>query len=476
MGKVYTIIFLILLSHLALGQIVLSEAFPSLSFNRPVDLQHPPDSSNRIFIVSQQGIIYSFNNDSAVSSAHSFLDIRDSVSRVDNELGLLGMAFHPDYQNNGFFYVSYNKKFDLRSIIARYTVSEENPDSAVINSQQILLNIEQPATNHNGGQIGFGPDGYLYIALGDGGGGGDTYGNGQNLQTLLGSILRINVDDTSNYGNYAIPQDNPFAGNTDYNREEIYAYGFRNPWRFSFDPVNGWLWVGDVGQRQWEEVNIVESGQNYGWNIMEGRHCYNAVSCDDTGLSYPVIEYSHALGLVITGGHVYRGEKVSALYGKYIYADFSSTRIWALEYDGINDPVNEELMISEKEISAFGIDQNYELYACAFDGKIYKFQSDPAVKIRTEKSGTRYTFSLNQNYPNPFNPITKINFQIPISSFVTLKIFDLSGHEISSLVNSYYAAGVNSINFDGSGLSSGIYFYQLQAGQFSQIKRMLLIK
>ncbi len=460
------------------SQIVIVEAFPDLTFSRPLDLQHPPDSSDRIFVVSQQGYIYSFPNDSTVSEVHTFLDISDSVSRAHNEEGLLGMTFHPQYQNNGYFYVYYSKINDQRSILARYTVSSENPDSAQLTSQLILMEIEQPARNHNGGQIAFGPDGYLYIALGDGGGSGDRYLNGQNLQSLLGSFLRINVDSTSSYGNYAIPADNPFAANTSDYREEIFAYGLRNPWRFSFDPVSGWLWTGDVGQGLWEEVDIIESGHNYGWNIMEGMHCYNSGSCNDSGLTYPIVEYSHAVGNSITGGHVYRGSRVPEIYGKYIYTDFATSRLWALQYDGINETQNEELIISSPRpnIAGFGVDQNYELYACAFDGKIYKFQSDPPVSIAENKAQKTYSFSLEQNFPNPFNPHTVINYRLRVKNQVILKVYDVKGIEIATLQNGWQAAGNYSISFDGSKFSSGIYFYTLAVGSALQVKRMLLLK
>lgn len=476
MKIIHIFTLLLTINSLVFSQGDLVEAFPNLSFNRPLDLLHPPDNTDRIFVVSQQGYIYSFDNDSTISVKHTFLDISDSVSRVHNEEGLLGMAFHPQYASNRQFYVYYSKKNDQKSILARYHVSNENPDSAILTSQLILMEIEQPARNHNGGQIAFGPDGYLYVALGDGGGSGDRYLNGQDLQTLLGSILRINVDSTSSYGNYAIPADNPFAGNSSNYREEIYAYGLRNPWRFSFDPASGWLWTGDVGQGQWEEVDIIESGQNYGWNIMEGMHCYNNTSCDDSGLSYPVVEYSHSLGNSITGGHVYRGSRVPALYGKYIYVDFGSSRVWALEYDGINDPQNEELMNSGLNIAGFGIDQNYELYACAFDGKIYKFQSDPPVTVKENKTVTPFTFSLDQNFPNPFNPFTIINYQLSAADQVILRVYDINGKELTTLQNGFQAAGNYSISFSGVTFNSGFYFYKLQVGNFSKVRRMLLIK
>ncbi len=220
----------------------LQNAFPKLSFDNPVDLQHAGDGTNRIFVVSQKGLIYVFKKASSVKSAKIFLDIRDKV-KYGNELGLLGLAFHPDYKNNGYIYVNYTASDPLRSVIARYTVSSKKRNSANKDSERILLQVNQPYSNHNGGQLAFGPDGYLYIALGDGGSGGDPHNNGQSKSSFLGKILRIDVNCTSASKNYCIPSENPFTGNTQGYKEEIYAYGLRNPWRFSFDPCY-WLAVG----------------------------------------------------------------------------------------------------------------------------------------------------------------------------------------------------------------------------------------
>ena len=325
-------------------------------------------------MVSQKGLIYVFKNTSSVKSAKIFLDIQDKV-KYGGELGLLGLAFHPDYKNNGYFYVNYTASDPLRSVIARYTVRPKNRNSADKNSERILLEVNQPYSNHNGGQIAFGTDGYLYIALGDGGSGGDPLNNGQKRSALLGKMLRIDVDCTSGNKNYCIPPENPFVGNTQGYKEEIYAYGLRNPWRFSFDPVTGWMWAGDVGQNSWEEIDIIEKGKNYGWRIMEGNHCYNPSSdCNTSGLTLPIWEYRHEDhgNCSITGGYVYRGTKFSELYGKYIYGDYCSGRIWALSYDGTNTATNTLLLKEDIEISSFGIDEDNELYICDLNGKVYK--------------------------------------------------------------------------------------------------------
>jgi len=349
-------------------------AFPNLTFTRPVDLTYPDDGTNRLFVVEQQGRIYSFENDSKASEKQLFLDIRERVDDRGNEEGLLGLAFHPGYKDNGYFFIDFTATNPDRTVIARYKVDPSNSNQALKSSEFIILEVEQPYSNHNGGQIIFGPDNYLYISLGDGGSAGDPHNNGQDPSTLLGSILRINIDKAENRLNYSIPKDNPFTGNTQGFREEIYAYGLRNPWRMSFDSETGLLWTGDVGQNKYEEIDIIRKGNNYGWNIMEGLHCYRADNCDSSGLTMPIWEYSHDLGQSITGGYVYRGDKFQELKGKYIYADYISGKIWALDYNQNDRPTNLILLESNLNWAAFGIDQNENLFICAFDGKIYGFK------------------------------------------------------------------------------------------------------
>ncbi|MHA2497031.1 MAG: PQQ-dependent sugar dehydrogenase [Candidatus Hodarchaeales archaeon] len=377
-------IFLIGLASLALvwsstssniaDELSLVIAFPNLSFDRPVDFQHANDGTNRVFVVEQAGKIHVFNNSAIVSSTTIFLDITNQVSRAGNEEGLLGLAFHPDYQLNGQFYVYYSAVTPRRSVVARYNVSSGEANIADPTSEVILLEIPQPYSNHNGGQVVFGPDGYLYIGLGDGGSGGDPLGHGQNRSTLLGSIIRVDVDNPANGMNYGIPPDNPFVGNQEAFREEIWAYGLRNPWRFSFD--NGQLWAADVGQNRIEEINIIEAGKNYGWNIKEGTQCYNPSSgCNSTGLVDPIWEYGHSVGRSITGGFVYRGSKLPDLQGSYIFGDWVSGLLWALSYNGSESLTVVELQETSLAIAAFGIDEENELYILAFDGHIYQLEA-----------------------------------------------------------------------------------------------------
>src|SRR5690554_4109737 len=357
------------------GQIILKEAFPQLSFTRPVDFQHSGDNSNLVFVVEQRGVISVFENDSTTENKMVFLDIEDQVEDEGNEEGLLGLAFHPDYDSNGYFYVNYTASNPDRTVISRFQVATTDENAADRASESVVLEFEQPYSNHNGGQLSFGPDGYLYIAVGDGGSGGDPQGHGQNLSTLLGTILRIDVDGSQDGNNYSIPTDNPFVDNTDGFRKEIYAYGLRNPWRFSFDAENGNLWTGDVGQNRYEEINIIEKGGNYGWNVMEASHCFRPENdCEIEGLKLPVWEYDRSQGdISITGGFVYRGPTMDKLKGLYIYADYVTGRIWTLDVNNGGTPTNEPLLRADFPVSSFGVDQDNELFVCGFDGKIYRF-------------------------------------------------------------------------------------------------------
>lgn len=360
------------------GKLEISVAYPNLSFTRPVDFQAPPDNTNNVFVVEQAGVVRVFENRSDVGEAAVFLDIRDRVRDAGNEEGLLGLAFHPDFAENGFFFVDYTAADPRRTVIARYQVDPSNPLRALKDSEEVILEVRQPYGNHNAGQIVFGPDRYLFITLGDGGSGGDPQENGEDPTTLLGSILRIDVDAAAGDRPYAIPSDNPFVNSSEGYREEIYAYGLRNPWRISFDPETGRLWAGDVGQNKYEEIDIIEKGRNYGWDVMEGFHCFEpSTGCDRESLTEPVVEYDHSQGNTVTGGFVYRGEDVPQLSGKYVYADYVSGRIWMLDAEQPESGAT-ELLDTNLNISSFGVDRRGELYLLAFDGKIYQFENVPA--------------------------------------------------------------------------------------------------
>ncbi len=563
----------------------LENAFLNLTFNRPVDLQHAGDGSNRIFVVEQAGRILVFPNDRNTPSSKVFLDITSRVKSAGNEEGLLGLAFHANFKSNGYFFVDYTRSTTIpgaasQTTISRFKVKDGNPDEADPNSETIILQITQPYTNHNGGQIVFGPDGYLYIAMGDGGSGGDPQNNSQNKSSHLGKILRINVDQSGGGKNYSIPSDNPFAGNTQGWKEEIWTYGMRNPWRFSYDKETNRWWCGDVGQNKFEEVDILERGKNYGWRIMEGKSCYNpSTGCDTTGLTFPIIDYGRSLGASITGGYIYRGLRVPELIGAYIYTDFVSGRIWALRYDGSTVTENSEILSSGMNISSFGVDQNNELYICAFNGKIWRFVATSSGKINlntnqldfgsvqinnsatrqieisnqgnapliistvsitgtaasdfsTDFSGikilqisekiilnveyrpknigsssaaiviqssdltnptmnvslsgnavstvvadqTPIAFALSQNYPNPVTNSTEINYVVGRRSYVEMRLLNSLGTIVSKLIADYFDEGKYSVRFDFSQLPVGLYFFKMDAEDFSGLMKMIVAR
>lgn len=310
--------------------------------------------------------------DAATRQATVFLDLSARVSTAGNEEGLLGLAFDADFQSNREFFVYYSAANPRRSMLSRFRVSAD-PDVADPASEQVVMEIPQPFANHNGGMLAFGPDGYLYVGLGDGGSGGDPSGNGQNLATLLGSILRIDVSGTKkNAGSsYAVPSDNPFVGRPEAEaRHEIWAFGLRNPWRFSFDLATGDLWAGDVGQNSWEEIDLILKGANYGWNVMEGGHCFRGDSCDQSGLVTPLAEYrTGQFGCAVTGGYVYRGNEYPSLRGVYLYADYCSGLIWGLRFRNGKVVAGPKLVAETgRLIPSFAEDRDGELYVTSFGG------------------------------------------------------------------------------------------------------------
>lgn len=368
--RTYTFLLSCIFAHAAWSQpqVTLEHAFTNLDFRRPVDLQHVGED---LFVVEQPGIIWTFKNRQDVTDRHQFLNIQNRVRSVGNEEGLLGLAFHPDFDTNGQFFVYYSASNPRRTVVSRFNTISNNPGQADADSEIIILEVNQPASNHNGGQIVFGPEGYLYIALGDGGGAGDRYGHGQNTESLLGTISRIDVSTIP----YSIPSDNPFAGSTT-NRPEIFAWGLRNPWRFSFDPINtGVIYAADVGQNAMEEVNIIEKGGNYGWPIMEGTQCYRPrTNCNQNGLILPIFEYDHSNGPAsVTGGYVYQGPGVPDLTGWYVLGDYVDGRFWGLLYDG--EKLVESTLLLDTFLSpfSFGIDHQGEVYMLASNGHIYRF-------------------------------------------------------------------------------------------------------
>ena len=364
--------------------IALQQVFVNLpAFTQPLAMMQAPMDSTRWFVLERAGRVRVFDNDPAVSVASDFIDISVIVDSGPGEAGLLGMAFHPNFQMNGEVFLSYTRP-GLVSHISRFT-SADGGLTLDPTTEVPLLTVNQDSGNHNGGNIAFSPlDGFLYIGLGDGGGAGDQLDRAQNTTNLLGAMLRINVNAGAPY---AIPAGNMFAGNALCNMTgfsmvdcpEIYAWGLRNPWRWSFDPVTGDLWVGDVGQGAWEEVDRVVVGGNYGWRIREGAHCFNPpAGCATVGLIDPVAEYDHGQGISVTGGFVYRGTSVPGLVGSFVYGDFGSGRIWALVDDGMGNLNATEIIDSALSISSFGQANDGEIYVLDyFAGQVYQIAPPP---------------------------------------------------------------------------------------------------
>jgi glucose/arabinose dehydrogenase len=356
---------------------------------RPLLIMGARDGTNRIFGGTEYGTVHIWPNDPKADKMETFLDIRKKVQYDDaqNEEGFLGLAFHPRYKENGEFFVYYSakptKEKPHMTVISRFRVSKD-PNRADPDSEEVILTIPQPYWNHKGGTLVFGPDGYLYVGLGDGGAFNDPHGNGQNLTTLLGKILRIDVDRKEQGLQYGIPIDNPFAKRGEGVRPEIWAYGIRNVWRIAFDRATGDLWAGDVGQDTWEEIDIIRRGGNYGWNLREAMHPFvpkdnpnKKGSPPRPDLIEPIWEYHHNIGKSITGGNVYRGKKVPELAGAYLYGDYVTGQIWALTYDRDKKLVTANRSIQQKgqPLFSFGEDEEGEAYFLTQSGGIFKFES-----------------------------------------------------------------------------------------------------
>src|SRR5882724_2918951 len=392
-----------------LPSVDLKVAWTHLKFDRPVAMIEAPDGSHRQFLVEQDGRIWILPTDRNGSEPKLFLDISDRHPHRDNEEGLLCLAFHPQFKTNGKFYIFYTQQNPKRNILSEFQVSRTDPEKAELASEHEVFHILKEWWNHNGATLVFGPDGYLYITVGDGGDGYDPHEHGQNLNVVYGKILRIDVNSKTDSLPYGIPQDNPFLpadkaaldklvpfddkGQTG-QRPEIWAYGVRNPWRVSFDRETGELWVGDVGQDRFEEVDIIKKGGNYGWSAREGFHDLNRTSHAVKGSAPidPIIEYGHnpelahqskfpdhSIGISITGGYVYRGKKIPALRGVYVYGDFQMGTIWGLRYENQQLTAHGTLVKANplRSIASFGEDRDGELYLLSFDGKIYTL-TEPA--------------------------------------------------------------------------------------------------
>ena len=427
-------------------------------FSDPLNLQHANDE--RLFVVEQGGRIKIIQGNGTVNTV-PFLDISGQISS-GNERGLLGLAFHPDYANNGYFYVNYTLP-NGDTQVSRFSVDTGNPDLADINSALPIIGYAQPFSNHNGGNLAFGPDGYLYISSGDGGSSGDPGNRAQNINLLLGKLLRIDVDNPSGGENYGIPADNPFIGNPNA-REEIWAYGLRNPWRFSFDFTENNLWIGDVGQSNLEEINsvsVTEAGLNYGWRCYEGSQPFNTANCPpQSELTFPIAEYTHSNGCSISGGYVYRGSVYSDIEGYYFFADYCSGLIGTVDSNGN--------LIDHGDFSgnwvSFGEDINKELYIIDIGGSIYKIKG--GVLIGTEDFSIENSLTMQ---PNPSS--ANVSFTLNDGIIKSIQLVDIGGRIVFSEEN----LSNNEKTISISNLNSGIYFAKItsEKGQ-SAVKKLMV--
>lgn len=422
------LIFILFLStNCSIAQVTYEPAFQNIGFEFPIEILSPRDGTDRMYVIEQRGRVKVFprNNDVMPSAVNTFLDITDRVRfRNGQEVGLLGMAFHPDYNTNRYFYTYYTTDspvtgISVRMVLSRFTVSTEDPNFVDPDSELVIFQFDknQNNSNHNGGKIAFGPDGYLYISIGDGGGGNDPEGNGQNKNTVFGSILRIDIDlDGSNpvetnptlpNGNYEIPSDNPLV-NAD-GLDEIFVYGIRNTWKFSFDTVTGRMWGADVGQNAFEEINIIEKGNNYGWSRFEANSVANSGVSINEPTVFPVHFYNRIQGdRSVTGGYVYRGSEITSLNpdisSKYIFGDYVSGRVWALDYNPSTGDANSTLLFntSGEFVSSFGVDKNGELYFSDYgsNAQLYKIVDGTSTPSATAVDGIGVWNVLDQGIPN----------------------------------------------------------------------------
>ncbi len=452
--------------HLGFCQSISLETFAT-NLSNPVNIKHAND--DRLFVVERKGFIQIINADGTKNSV-PFLDIDELVRNSGGERGLLAMAFHPDYANNGYFYVNYVDKSGTigNTVISRFTRS--TTDTADANSELVLLTIPQPYSNHNGGDLHFGNDGFLYISLGDGGDANDPENRAQNLSTLLGKMLRIDVDNTSNGSNYAIPADNPFVGNSTA-LPEIWAYGLRNPFKFSFDSNDNSLWIADVGQNQIEEINKVTTntgGENYGWKCFEGTSMvFSGGNCNSISHTEPATQYNHSNNRCsITGGYIYRGIEFPDLQGLYFFGDFCTNEIGYVEE---TSPDNFEITFVDDfnigGVSAFGEDSNGELYVTGINGgNIFKI-IDNTLGLNDKD------FEDVNMFPNPATSEVTFNFKNS-SQGASISIFDIQGKLALQKEN----LDSTEITLSTETLQKGFYLVEILANSGAKTIKKLIIQ
>ena len=468
MKKITSFLLCSLIPFFIFSQEIGIELFAS-GLNNPVSIKNAND--DRLFVIEKSGTIKIIQANGTVNTT-PFLDINDRVINTGNERGLLGMAFHPNFDANGFFYVNYSNNAG-DNVISAFVVNPPNGDLADASTETILMTIDQPYSNHNGGDLAFGNDGYLYIASGDGGSGGDPQNRAQNLTTFLGKLLRIDVNNSSGGNNYAIPADNPFVGSTTA-LEEIWAYGLRNPWRFSFDRTTNDLWIADVGQNEIEEINMVgssEAGINYGWRCYEGNDTYNTAGCpDESTLTFPVAQYSHSgngpFKCSITGGYRYRGADFTAFSGLYFFADYCSNEIGTLSFNGSTWDMAFSEVFSGNGWTAFGEDSSGELYiAGGSSDTIYRI-------IDSSLSVDENSLESVKMFPNPADDLLTFKSNGSISRISEIKIYNLQG----KLIKTVSEINNQNVQISIKDLAKGLYITEITASNGGKEMKKLIIK
>lgn len=458
---------------------LLEEAFPGVTFELPLGIRFPNDGRHEVYIAEHGGRVKVLDRFTPGAEPTVFLDLSERIA-TSPPGEFFAIEFHPNYAENGTFFVRYKLQDPERTVLSRFERSADNPLEADPESEVILFAIETPgnANNHHGGDIAFGPDGYLYVPLGDGGVTFDAVGNAQDRTKLLGKVLRLDVDNPSGGLNYGIPPDNPYVGNTEGWREEVWAYGFRNPWRLTVDRETGEVWVGDVGEAHWEEVDRVEAGGNYGWPIMEGPVCapFGPPECDQGGLTLPVWAYPRDVGTSITGGYVYRGSKIPVLRGQYVFADFGSYTTWTVETD---NPEHATLLLEPLypgfAITTFGQDLEGELYLTEFfSGQIFKLEPGPGATDAEGGPALPETAALRV-YPNPIRDAATVEFS-GADARVRLALYDLLGREVAVLYDGYGSATAQRMGFSTRGLAPGVYVLRMESGAGVQAQKVSVVR
>lgn len=458
------------------GGVTVERAFPNVAFNIPLGIRFPNDVEDRIYVAESAGRVMVMDNDPEAQEASVFLDITERIASTPPGQ-IFAVEFHPNYAENGYVFLRYRLDAPQRNRLSRFTRSEDNPLEVDIESEIVLIEVETSNNflGHYAGGLGFGPDGYLYVPWGDAGEGEGQGGDVQDLSLLLGKVLRLDVDNPVGDQGYGIPPSNPFVGNTEGWREEIYALGFRNPWQMSIDQATGDVLVADVGRVAWEEVNKVENGQNYGWPIMEGAECapFGPPTCDQEGLTPPVWAYPRGNGAAVVGGYVYHGDAIPDLDNLYLYGDFVSRQVWAIDLE--NPTEADPLFTTDFNFPSFGEDRDGELYLTHYSGEGYIYKIVPAgtTDAADGPASSRLRLSV---YPQPSAGSVNFAFESE-AGLLRLTVHDLLGREVARVVEETVGPETRrTVAFDTGRLARGMYIVRLEGDGEAVSEKLIVAK